>query len=83
MSTIWYPLGISMSQVQSVLLLYGLSGGENWPDVPRKILLHLPGGRVILTGVGVVTGGSLLTDSDDERKPNKNYCTLTVWLLSY
>ena len=62
-----------MTQVQLVLLLYGLSGGENRPVIPRICLLHLPGARV--TGEGVVItllGGSLLTDSDDERKPNKD-----------
>ena len=65
-----WPSGTSMSQAQSVLLLYGLSGGENWPVLPIKCLLHLPGGRVTGEGV-VVTGGSLLTDSDDERNSNK------------
>ena len=65
-----YPLGTSMIQTQSVLLLYGLSGGENWPVFPVKCLLHLPEGRV--TGEGVVPdffGGSLLTD--DERESNE------------
>ena len=71
---ILWPSGTSMTQTQSVLLLYGLSGGENWPVLPIKCLLHLPGGRVTgLTGEGVVmvTGASLLTDSDDERNSNK------------
>ena len=64
-------MGTSMTQAQSVLLLYGLSGGYIWPVFPRKCLLHLPVGRV--TGETVVTAlaGSLLTDSDDERKSNK------------
>ena len=40
------------------------------PLFPLKCLLHLPGGR--LTGEGVGLGaGSLLTDSDADRKPEK------------
>ena len=67
-----YPLGTSMTQAQSVLLLYTLSGGVMVPFFPRKCLLHLPGGR--LTGEGVNVGfgaGSLLTDSEADRKPEK------------
>lgn len=60
-----------MTQEQSVLLLKGLSGGENLPLLPVKCLLHRPAGRV--TGETVVFAGSLLTDSADERKPNKIY----------
>ena len=59
-----------MTQAQSVLLLYTLSGGVMVPFFPRKCLLHLPGGR--LTGEGVGFGaGSLLTDSNADRKPEK------------
>ena len=65
-----YPLGTSITQAQSVLFMYRLLGGENWPVLPTKCSLHLPGGRV--TGDGVVLlGGSMLTDSDNERKPRK------------
>ena len=57
-----------MTQAQSVLLLYTLSGGVMVPFFPRKCLLHLPGGRV--TGEGVSCGAaSPLTDRDAERKP--------------
>ena len=57
-----------MTQAQSVLLLYTLSGGVTVPFFPRKCLLHLPGGRV--TGEGVSCGAaSPLTDRDAERKP--------------
>ena len=57
-----------MTQTQSVLLLYTLSGGVMVPFFPRKCLLHLPGGRV--TGEGVSCGAaSPLTDRDAERKP--------------
>ena len=59
-----------MTQAQSVLLLYTLSGGVMVPLCPCKCLLHLPGGR--LTGEGRVLGaGSLLTDSDADREPEK------------
>ena len=60
------PLRASIAHTQSVLLLYGSSGGDNCPLVPIKCSLQLQ--EVRLTGDGGGTfGGSLL--SDDERKP--------------
>ena len=65
-----------------MLFLYTLSGGEKLPDFPYKCSLHLPGGRV--TGEGVVTGtGSLLTDSDADRKPDKEYPFNKINIHSY
>ena len=62
-----------MIQTQVVLLLYGLSGRENWPLLLCKCLLHFPKGRV--TGEGVATfTGSLLTD--DVRNSNRMIYTL-------
>ena len=59
-----------MTQAQSVLLLYTLSGGVMVPFFPRKCLLQLPEERLTGEGVGFGTG-SLLTDSDADRKPEK------------
>ena len=71
MCILTYPLGTSMTQAQSVLLLYGLSGGKIWPVAPMICLLHLPEGSITGEVVKVPGRGSVLIDSDDERKANK------------
>ena len=59
-----------MTQAQSVLLLYTLSGGVMVPLFPCICLLHLPAGRLTVEGRGF-GAGSLLTDSDADRNPEK------------
>ena len=69
-----------MIHVQLVLLLYGLSGGENWPLTPVKYLLHLPGVKVKFW---TFLAGRLLTESFGERRPNDYISTTHGYILHY